>query len=261
MVGHVLNEITKGLDRVAAYLDEVIVFDADRSLHVAIMKEFFLRLRKHNLKLSPSKATIGATDANFLGHAISPAGVMPNAQTVEALMKMSVPKNLKQVRSLLGDYSEYRKFLRDMAKRIWPIISLVKQGVKFVFTPAMETIVRELLAELSTPPVPVCPNWESVTDNSRPFILYCDASVDGFGASLEQEQDDRTVCPIVCISRATIESERHWTPLDLESGSTIWSIKSFRGYLWGTNFAFFRTATRSKASTRSSNTTCERSGG
>ena len=157
MVGHVLNEITKGLDRVAAYLDDVIVFDADRSLHVAIMKEFFLRLRKHNLKLSPSKATIGATDANFLGHAISPAGVMPNAQTVEALMKMSVPKNLKQVRSLLGDYSEYRKFLRDMAKRIWPIISLVKQGVKFVFTPAMETIVRELLAELSTPPVPVCP--------------------------------------------------------------------------------------------------------
>ena len=42
--------------------------------------KFFLRLRKHNIKLSPSKATIGATDADFLRHTISPAGIMPNAQ-------------------------------------------------------------------------------------------------------------------------------------------------------------------------------------
>ena len=95
-----------------------------------------------------------------------------------------------------------------MAKRIRPITSLLKQAVKFVFTPAMEAIVRELLAELFTPPVLVYPNWDGVTDNSRPFLLYCDASVDGFGATLEQEQDDHTIRPIVFISRATIESER-----------------------------------------------------
>ena len=44
-------EVTKGLDRVAAYLDDVIVFDADPSLHVANVKEFFLHLRKQNLML------------------------------------------------------------------------------------------------------------------------------------------------------------------------------------------------------------------
>ena len=76
----VVNKAIKGLDRVAAYLDDVIVFDADPSLHVANMKDFFLRLRNHNLKLSPSKATIGATDADFFGHTISPAGIMPNAK-------------------------------------------------------------------------------------------------------------------------------------------------------------------------------------
>ena len=31
----VINQVIKGLDRVAAYLDDVIVFDADPSLHVA----------------------------------------------------------------------------------------------------------------------------------------------------------------------------------------------------------------------------------
>ena len=72
-----------GLTGVAAYLDDVIVFDADPSLHVANMKEFFLPLRTHNLKLSASRATVGATDADFLGHTISPAGIMPNAKKVK----------------------------------------------------------------------------------------------------------------------------------------------------------------------------------
>ena len=74
------------------------------------------------------------------------------------MMKMPMPENLNQLRSLLGYLSYYRKFLRDMAKRIRSITFFLKQGVKFVFTNSMETIVRELLAELSTPPVPVNPN-------------------------------------------------------------------------------------------------------
>ena len=68
----VINEVIKCLDRVASYLDDVIVFDAVPSLHVTNMRDFFLRLRKHSLKLSPSKATIGVTDADFLGHISRP---------------------------------------------------------------------------------------------------------------------------------------------------------------------------------------------
>ena len=235
----VINEVIKDLVNVAAYLDDVIVFDPDPAAHVLNIRAFFKQLRKHNLKLSPSKAKIGATEADFLGHTISPAGIKPNAGKVAALTKMPMPKDLKQLRSLLGGLSYYRKFLEDMAKRIRPITSLLKQGVKFIFTPAMEIIVRELLAELSAPPVLVYPDWDAVADNSRPFLLYCDASVDGFGATLEQEQKDASIRPIVYISRATLDNERHWTPLELEAGSIIWSIKRLRGYLWGTTFRIF----------------------
>ena len=103
----------------------------------------------------------------------------------------------------------------------------------------METKVRGILAEWPTPTVSVYPNWEAVTDNSRLFRQYCDASVDGFGATLEQEQDDHTIHPIVFISRAAIEPERYWTPRGLEAESIVWSITRLRGYLWGTNFRFF----------------------
>ena len=150
-----------------------------------------------------------------------------------------MPKNVKQTRALLGGLSYYRKFVPQFAKRIRPLTSLLKKDVKFEFTPAMEGIVRELLAELANPPVLVYPDWDAVADGSRPFHLYCDASKDGFGGTLEQEQLDGSIRPIVYISRATLISERHWTPLDLEAGSIIWCIKRLRGYLWGTHFHIF----------------------
>ena len=60
----VINEVTKGLEPVAAYLDDVIVFDSDPSTQVKTIRALFERLRKHNVNLSPSKARLGATDAD-----------------------------------------------------------------------------------------------------------------------------------------------------------------------------------------------------
>ena len=128
----------------------------------------------------------------------------------------------------------YHNFLRDLSKRIRPITSLLRKGVKFEFT--HKIIVREILAELATPPILVFPDWDAVADGSRPFQVNCDACIDGFGAALEQEQPDGSVRPIAYISRAAFDPERHWAQLGLEAGSIVWAIKRLRGYLWGTKF-------------------------
>ena len=172
------------MGQVAAYLDGVIVFDSDPTAHVENMRALFERLRKHNLKLSPSKARLGATDADFVGNSISPDGVRPDADKISALTKMPMPRDLKQVSALLGGVGYYRKFLRDLSKRVRPITSPLRNGVKFVFTPAMEVIVRESLAELAAPYILVFPDWDAVADGSRPFHVYCDGSNDGFGVAL-----------------------------------------------------------------------------
>ncbi|CAB1117358.1 unnamed protein product [Ectocarpus sp. CCAP 1310/34] len=73
----------------------------------------------------------------------------------------------------------------------------------------------------------------------RPLRLCSDSCIDGFGASLEQEQLDGSVRPIVYISRATLPAERNWTVLDLEAGGIVWAIKRLRGYLWSTKFVIY----------------------
>ena len=73
----------------------------------------------------------------------------------------------------------------------------------------------------------------------RPFHVYSDACIDGFGAALEQEQADGSIKPIAYTSRATLDAERHSNPPDLEAGSIAWALKRLRGYFWGTKFCIF----------------------
>ena len=206
---------------------------------MATLATFFARLRLHQLKLSPDKSRIGAARVDFLGHVISADGVRPNDDRVAALTRMPMPTDIKQLRSLLGGLSYYRKFLPNMAHHIRPVTALLKKGAAFEFTSAMETTVRTLLAELAAPPILVFPDWDAVIDTSRPFRLHCDASTAGLGATLEQEQPDGSIRPIVYISRATLDNEQNWTPMELEAGCVVWSIRRLRRYLFGVYFLVF----------------------
>ena len=99
----------------------------------------------------------------------------PNADKTSALTKMPIQQDLKQVRTLLGGVGYYRKFLRDLSRRIHPIASLLRKGVKCEFTPATEVFARNILAEIAAPPILVFPDWDAVADGSRPFHVYRDA--------------------------------------------------------------------------------------
>ena len=99
--------------------------------------------------------------------------------------------------------------------------------------------MREMLAELDTPPVRVVSYWNTLEDSSCPFRVHCDANINCFGPAHEQEQLNGSVRPIAYVSRATLDSKINRTPPDLEAGIIIWVINRLRCCLWGTIFAFF----------------------
>lgn len=88
------------------------------------------------------------------------------------------------------------------------------KGVKYDFTPSMETIVRGRLDKLCNLPILDFPDWNAEENGARPFILYCDASRDSFEATLGQEQPDKSVRPVVYLGRATLPNEQNWAILE-----------------------------------------------
>ena len=151
---------------------------------------------------------------------------------------MPMPTDIKQLRSLISGFSYYRKFLPNMSRHIHPITALLKKGVALDLTSAMEDTVPTLLAELA-PTILVFLDWDAVIDTSWPFRLHCDASTAGLGATLEQEQPDVSIRPIVYISRATLDNEQNWTPMELVAGCVVWSIRRLRRYLFGVYLLVF----------------------
>ena len=109
------------------YLGNAIGSDDSTIHHVATLATFFARLRLHSLKFSSDKSRIGAARVDFLGHVISADGVRPNDDRVAAPTPMPMPTDIKQLRSLLGGLSYYRKFLPNMAHHIRPITALLKK--------------------------------------------------------------------------------------------------------------------------------------
>ena len=124
----VMRFVTAGLDNILMYLDDAIGQDDCPLHHVATLATFFAQLRLHKLKLSPDKSRIGAARVDFLGHIILADGVRPNDARVAALARMPMPTDVKQLRSLLGGLSYYRKFLPNMAHHIRPVTALLKRA-------------------------------------------------------------------------------------------------------------------------------------
>ena len=124
----VMRLVTAGLDSILMYLDAIGPDDCPLH-HVATFATFFARLRLRKLKLSPDKSRISAARVDFLGHVILADGVRPNDARVAALVRMPMPMDIKQLRSLLGGLSYYHKFLPNMAYHTRPVTALLKKGV------------------------------------------------------------------------------------------------------------------------------------
>ena len=121
----VMRLVTAGLDNILMYLDAIGPDDCPLH-HVAPLATFFARLRLHKLKLSLDKFCISAARVDFSGHVILADGVRPNDARVAALARMPMLTDTKQLRSLLGGLSYYRKFLPNMAYHIRLVTALLQ---------------------------------------------------------------------------------------------------------------------------------------
>ncbi|GJV60833.1 putative reverse transcriptase domain-containing protein [Tanacetum coccineum] len=69
----------------------------------------------------------------------------------------------------------------------------------------------------------------SLPEGSEDFVVYCDASLKGFGAVLMQREK-----VIAYASRQLRKNEENYTTHDLELGAVVFTLRLWRHYLYGT---------------------------
>jgi hypothetical protein len=66
-----------------------------------------------------------------LGHKISEKGIEVDRAKVEAIEKIPCPRDVKDIRSILGHTGFYRRFIKDFSKISKPLTNLLQKDVPF----------------------------------------------------------------------------------------------------------------------------------
>lgn len=230
------------------YLDDLIVFADTYEEHLRRLEKVFVRLRECNLKLSPKKCNFFKTRVKYVGHIVSERGVEADPDKIQKIIDWPKPTTPEEVRKFLGFAGYYRKFVQGFATIARPLTNLlppthdkIKTRGKNTKKPKTiwkwgsdeEEAFAKLKTALSTPPVLGFPEY------SLPFELHTDASQQGLGAVLYQEQGGQRRV-IAYASRGLTKAEQHYPAHKLEFLALKWAVtEKYKDYLYQHRFTVY----------------------
>lgn len=96
---------------VFVYIDDILIASASFEEHLQHLQLVFERIRDAGLMLKLSKCKFCASELPFLGHVLTREGIKMDADKVKPVVDLPVPSTKKELHSLLGFLTYYRKFI------------------------------------------------------------------------------------------------------------------------------------------------------
>ncbi|GBG68938.1 hypothetical protein CBR_g3637 [Chara braunii] len=175
---HMLNRL------VLIYLDDILVYSRSLDEHVEHLRTILERLRHAKYKANRDKCEFAQQELEYLGHYVTPQGIRPLADKIEALRVWVEPTNTTDVRSFMGLAGYYQRFITGYSRIAAPMTRLQSPKVPFVFNDDARRSFQALKTAMLMAPV------LSIYDPTLPTPVTTDASGYGIGAVLEQHDGD-----------------------------------------------------------------------
>ena len=199
------------------YLDDVIVYSKSPEEHLLRMRVVFEHLRKHGLKLKPSKCDLFKTEIIYLAHHVS----------------KEEGKTYTYIHSFTGLVGHYRCFIKGFANITAPLYNLTSGEHKDKKSESVVLTMEALEAFETLKQMCVQAAILSFPDFKKPFLLQTDASGKGLGTVLSQKQSDGQYHPIAFASHVLIDTEQRYHSNKKEFLALKWAVsEQFREYLY-----------------------------
>ncbi|GBN85985.1 Retrovirus-related Pol polyprotein from transposon 297 [Araneus ventricosus] len=210
------------------YLDVIIILERTFQEHLNNIRKVFQRLQKANLKLSLKKCRFFRKKVSYLGHIISADGVKTDPEKTKSVVDWPRPETVRNLRSLLGHCSYYRRFAMNFSATARPLHKLTEARSNFNWTEECEKTFNSLKYTLISSLILNYPRTD------KEFILDTHASNEGIGVVLSQKIGNEE-CVIAYFSKNLGKPERNCVTRK-ELLAIVKSIKHFHHYLYGRKF-------------------------
>ncbi|GJU47379.1 putative nucleotidyltransferase, ribonuclease H [Tanacetum coccineum] len=213
---------------VIVFIDDILIYSKSKEEHEVHLKLILELLEKEKLFRKFSKCEFWLQEVHFLGHVVNSKGIHVDPSKIEAVKNWKPPKTPTEIRSFLGLAGYYRRFIINFSKIAKPLTLLTQKNQKFKWGDEQENAFQTLKDMLCDAPILALPEG---TDD---FVVYCDASNQGFGCVLMQRNK-----VIAYASRQLKIHEKNYTTHDLELGAVVFALKTWRHYLYGTRSVIY----------------------
>ena len=164
-----------------------------------------------------SKCHFFSKEIQYLRHILSTMGIHPLPLKTQSIQKKHPLTTPKQVHAFLGLVGYYRKFIKDFTKIAKPLTLLIRQQVKFEWTPVHHEAFLKLKDSIIQAPILHYPN------PTKRYIVYTDTSHDACRAQLTQEHDGMEF-PITFLSHTFSETKRKWSTTEQEACGVYYAV-------------------------------------
>lgn len=214
---------------VFVYLDDIIVVTPTFETHIQTLKEIFDRLLKAGLTLSRDKCKFCLDELKYLGYRVDSQGLHVDPDKVSAILNVPSPRNVTEVRQMIGTAAWYSRFIPNFSTVIAPLTNLLRKNTRWNWTDECEHSFQAIKNSLVTAPILSCPDF------ALPFQVQTDASAFGIGALLSQQHPDgeRVIC---YLSRTLNRHERNYSVTERECLAVLWAVEKLRPYIEGFRF-------------------------
>jgi hypothetical protein len=188
--------------------------------------ETFTKQREINMKLNPKKCSFGVEEGKFLGVVVTKDGFQENPEKVDAVLKMSSPKLVKDVQTLSGRLVALNRFLSKHAERTLPFMETLRKCTdkkKFNWTSEAEEAFQDLKKYLSHLPTLTAPV------KGEKLIMYLSAGVAAVSVVLMTEREG-VLTPIYFISRVLKDAETRYSPMEKLTLSLVHASRRLKRY-------------------------------
>ncbi|GJS47582.1 putative nucleotidyltransferase, ribonuclease H [Tanacetum coccineum] len=205
------------------FIDDILIYSKSKEEHKVHLKLILELLEKEKLFGKFSKCKFWLQEVHFLGHVVNSEGIHVDPSKIEAVKNWKPPKSPIEIRSFLGLTGYYMRFIANFSKIAKPLTLLTQKNKKFEWGDEQENTFRTLKDMLCDAPI------LALHEGTDDFVVYCDASNQGFGFVLMQRNK-----VIAYTSRELKIHEKNYTTHDLELGAVVFTLKTCRHYLYGT---------------------------
>uniref|UniRef100_A0A914HU08 RNA-directed DNA polymerase n=1 Tax=Globodera rostochiensis TaxID=31243 RepID=A0A914HU08_GLORO len=219
-------------DFLFVYIDDLLIASESFEEHLKHLDVVFCRIREAGLKLKLAKCKFCTKELPFLGHLLTRDGIKMDADKVKPIEKLPAPKSRKELHSLLGFLTYYRKFIYAFGTIAAPLFRLLQKDVKFAIGDEERRSIDKLKEKILSDVILYFPNFEKArNDPLRCFVMMTDASKVGISAILCQHDEEKRLRPIYFASRQCNKFESRYAPTELEALAVRFGAKKFAQFI------------------------------